>query len=59
MDAGTVRAAMVLAGRNALSHWDSLIVAAAIQAGCDTLYSEDLQNGQIFDGRLKVVNPFI
>ena len=47
------------AKRYALSHWDSLIVAAAPLAKCDTLYSEDMQHGQIFDGRLTVVNPFL
>ncbi|MFZ5484900.1 MAG: PIN domain-containing protein [Pseudomonadota bacterium] len=59
MDGETVRGAMQLSDRYALSHWDSLIVAAALQSGCDTLNSEDFQNGQLFDGRLKVVNPFI
>jgi predicted nucleic acid-binding protein len=37
---------------------DSPIVAAALQAGCRTLYSEDLQDGQSIDGRLVVRNPF-
>jgi predicted nucleic acid-binding protein len=41
-----------------LSWYDSLIVSAAIQAGCDRLYTEDLQNGQRF-GSLQVVNPFL
>lgn len=40
-----------------LSFWDSLIVQAAIQSGCDQLYSEDLNAGQRF-GPLTVVNPF-
>ncbi len=40
-----------------ISWYDSLIVSAAIQAGCDRLYTEDLQNGQKF-GTLQVVNPF-
>ncbi len=40
-----------------LSFWDSLIVQAAIEAGCERLYSEDLNEGQRF-GVLKVVNPF-
>jgi predicted nucleic acid-binding protein len=40
-----------------LSFWDSLIVQAAIQSGCDRLYSEDLNAGQRF-GPLTVVNPF-
>ena len=39
-------------------HWyDALIVSGAIEAGCKTLYSEDLQTGAKF-GDLKVVNPF-
>ena len=39
-----------------VSFWDSLIIAAAQQAGLPTLWSEDLQEGQDFDG-LVVVNP--
>jgi predicted nucleic acid-binding protein len=39
-----------------LSFWDALIVQAAIQAGCDRLYSEDLNAGQRF-GSLVVINP--
>jgi len=39
------------------SFYDSLIVAAALQAGCRTLLSEDLQHGQALDS-LVVVNPF-
>lgn len=41
-----------------LSYWDSLIVAAALDAGCDTLYTEDMQHGQIIEGRLTLINPF-
>jgi predicted nucleic acid-binding protein len=33
-------------------------VSAALLADCDTLYSEDMQDGQVFDERLTVVNPF-
>lgn len=40
-----------------VSHWDSTILAAAQELGCDTLYSEDLNDGQSYDG-VKVVNPF-
>jgi predicted nucleic acid-binding protein len=47
-----------LARRYTLSHWDALIVAAALTARCDLLYSEDLQDGLVVDGRLTVVNPF-
>lgn len=41
-----------------ISHWDALVVAAALATGCDTLYSEDLQDGQVFEERLTVKNPF-
>ena len=56
--ANTVRDAMTVGLRYGLSHWDSLIVAAALATGCDTLYSEDMQDGQVFEGRLTVRNPF-
>jgi predicted nucleic acid-binding protein len=59
LDESTVDQAAALAIRHQLSHWDALIVAAALLAGCDTLYSEDLQHGQVFDERLTVVNPFL
>jgi predicted nucleic acid-binding protein len=44
--------------RYRLSWYDSLIVSAAQQAGCDVLYSEDLQHGQQF-GPVTVQNPFL
>jgi predicted nucleic acid-binding protein len=59
VSAETVRTAMRLAGRYRLSHWDSLIVAAAFLSGCDTLYSEDLRHDQVIDGRVRIVNPFV
>ena len=34
------------------------LLLAALLAGCDTLYSEDMQHGQVFDGQLVVINPF-
>lgn len=44
--------------RYKLSWWDCLIVASAQQQGCSILYTEDLQNGAMFDG-LRVSNPFV
>src|SRR5206468_8462989 len=49
--------AIALQQRVQLSFWDSLIVQAAIEAGCDRLYSEDLTAGQKL-GSVVVVNPF-
>ena len=51
--------AMNIGERYQISHWDTRIVAAALAAGCDTLYSEDLQDGQVFEGQLTVKNPFV
>ena len=50
-------AAVGLQQRAQLSFWDALVVQAALDAGCDRLYSEDLNAGQKF-GPLVVVNPF-
>ena len=59
LDEATLDRAAAVAMRYQLSHWHALIVASALLAGCDTLYSEDLQHGQVFDEQLKVVNPFL
>ena len=47
-----------LAERYQLSIYDGMIVAAALGAGCDTLWSEDMQHGLLIDSRLTIVNPF-
>lgn len=49
--------AVEISGRWKCSFYDSLIIASALQAGCTTLYSEDLQHGQKI-GPLRIVNPF-
>ncbi len=40
------------------SYLDSLIIATALENNCSTLYSEDMQHGQMIDNKLKIVNPF-
>jgi predicted nucleic acid-binding protein len=44
--------------RYKFSFYDSVIVASALRAGCETLYTEDLQHRQIIDRQLTVINPF-
>lgn len=44
-------------GRHSFSFWDSLIVASAILAGVDVLYSEDMQDGFEIEN-VRIVNPF-
>lgn len=40
-----------------LSFWDSLVLAAAQEAGCSLFYSEDMQHGLRIDDRLRILNP--
>lgn len=48
-----------IAERYRLSIYDSMIAAAALSAGCDRLWSEDLHHGLVIDGRMEVCNPFL
>jgi len=49
---------LALAERYALSTYDAMIAAAAIHAGCDVLWSEDMQDGMTLGDGLRVINPF-
>jgi len=49
---------LAVSERYGFSIYDSMIVAAALIAGCRTLLSEDLQDGQVIDGELTVRDPF-
>jgi predicted nucleic acid-binding protein len=57
LDIATHERGLDIAERYRFSVYDSMIVASALQAGCRTLYTEDLQDGQSIDG-LAVRNPF-
>ena len=54
----THEAALALTARHNLAFYDALIVASALEAGCSTLLSEDMQDGQVVEGRLTIRNPF-
>ena len=49
--------AIALRTRFGYRYYDCAIIAAALALGCDTLYSEDMQHGQIIEG-LTIINPF-
>lgn len=55
----THEAGVALARRYQLSVYDAMIAAAALEAGCTTLLSEDFSAGRRFGGRLRVRNPFV
>jgi predicted nucleic acid-binding protein len=50
--------ALRLAERFGFATFDALIVASALEADCDILWSEDIQHGLVIDGRLRIANPF-
>lgn len=49
--------ALDLVSAHTLSHWDSMLVAACLEAGVDTLYTEDMGAPRTIES-LKLVNPF-
>ncbi|MEQ1593438.1 MAG: PIN domain-containing protein [Thiobacillaceae bacterium] len=57
--AETITLALSLAERYRHSYYDSLILAAALECGCNELVSEDMQNGFVIDSRLTIRNPFV
>lgn len=56
-DIAVLEAAFDLASRHRLQTYDAVILAAAARAGCDVLYSEDMQDGFEWEG-VRIVNPF-
>lgn len=51
--------ALQVAERYGIPIYDALIVAAALMAGCATLYSEDMHDGQVIERQLTIRNPFM
>ena len=54
----THEAALGIADRLGYRFYDSLVIASALEAGCATLLSEDLRDGQVVEGRLTLRDPF-
>lgn len=57
-DADLVRAAAATAAAHELSIFDAMIIEAAVRAGCDELWTEDLADGSVLRG-VRIVNPFV
>ena len=51
-------AALKIAEKHGYNIYDALVIAAALEAGCTTLYSENLHDGLTIDGQLTIRNPF-
>lgn len=57
IDAALVQRAAVRSTAEQVTYWDALILEAAVEAGADVVYSEDLQHGRAYQG-VSVVDPF-
>ncbi|HVZ68246.1 MAG TPA: PIN domain-containing protein [Rhizomicrobium sp.] len=57
VDATLVKNGIVTSERYRISYWDGAILAAAEALGAETLYTEDLNHGQLY-GSVRVINPF-
>ena len=55
----TIVLAGALVKRYDFQMFDSIVVATAVEADCDTLYTEDMQHNLLVDGRLRIINPFL
>lgn len=55
----TLTLAAVLTKRYKFQLFDAVIVASAIEANCEILYTEDMQNNLIVDKKIRIINPFI
>lgn len=55
----TIAQALTLAQKYRYAYYDSLILAAALSAGCETLATEDMQHGQVIEGALTIHNLFV
>jgi predicted nucleic acid-binding protein len=58
VDLDTHAEGLRIAERHGYAIFDALIIAAALQAGAATLWSEDMQHGMVIDDRLTISNPF-
>lgn len=55
----TIYLAWEIRAKYQYQYFDCLIIASALEANCNILYSEDLQHSQTINGKLKIINPFV
>jgi predicted nucleic acid-binding protein len=59
IDGAIFISSMMIKSKYQLSFLDSIIIATALEVECNTLSSEDLQLGQVIEGKLTIINPFL
>jgi len=55
----TIKLAQELIVKYDFQVFDSIVIAAALEADCDVIYSEDMQDGLIVEDKIKIINPFV
>jgi predicted nucleic acid-binding protein len=55
----TITTSFEISSKYGYGYWDSLVIASALENDCNILFTEDLHTGQLIEGKLKIVNPFI
>jgi predicted nucleic acid-binding protein len=59
LEQSTLELSKILIDKHDFQIFDSIIIASALEAGCETLYSEDMHHNMIVQQQLKIINPFI
>lgn len=55
----TIEQALLLGERYGYSYFDCLMLSSSLEQGCAILYSEDMQHGQVIEGSMRIINPFV
>jgi len=54
----TIKQCIFIKEKYCYSWWDSLVLASALENDCAIIYSEDLQDNQLIENKLRILNPF-
>lgn len=54
-----IKKALTIKEKYRYSYFDSLIIASALEAKCKTLFTEDMQHGQLINNQLTIINPYL
>ena len=54
----TINRALIIKDRYGYSYYDCLMLASALEGNCDIIFTEDMNDGQFIEQKLKIINPF-
>jgi len=58
LNKSSIDKALSIAKQHKFSYWDSLIRASELENECKLLYTEDMQDEQVIENRIRIINPF-